>query len=163
MPSGGAITHSSAEAQAALRVNPDFELKGSGMKMGGGPKQFGIDAETVPEVLALPWLRPFYDEPEFVVRNIWRTYGGWWDGNPAHLLPPRQAALRRQARPPRRSRPRSVHAAAASPASAGRRRRLRSPSYCSNTVPIRMLKTRASAKRQYTWQRFTTERMWLDC
>jgi diaminopimelate decarboxylase len=36
----------------AVRVNPDFELKTSGMKMGGGPKQFGIDAETVPPVLA---------------------------------------------------------------------------------------------------------------
>ncbi len=32
----------------ALRVNPDFELKGSGMKMGGGAKQFGIDADKVP-------------------------------------------------------------------------------------------------------------------
>ncbi len=32
----------------AIRVNPDFELKGSGMKMGGGAKQFGIDAERVP-------------------------------------------------------------------------------------------------------------------
>lgn len=39
-------------ARIALRVNPDFELKGSGMRMSGGPKQFGIDAETVPEVLA---------------------------------------------------------------------------------------------------------------
>ncbi|WP_374487567.1 pyridoxal-dependent decarboxylase, exosortase A system-associated [Zoogloea sp.] len=39
-------------ARVAVRVNPDFELKGSGMKMGGGPKQFGIDAEAVPEVLA---------------------------------------------------------------------------------------------------------------
>jgi diaminopimelate decarboxylase len=39
-------------ARVAVRVNPDFELKGSGMKMGGGPKQFGIDAETVPEALA---------------------------------------------------------------------------------------------------------------
>jgi diaminopimelate decarboxylase len=35
----------------AVRVNPDFELKASGMKMGGGPKQFGIDAELVPAVL----------------------------------------------------------------------------------------------------------------
>lgn len=32
----------------AIRVNPDFDLKGSGMKMGGGAKQFGIDAERVP-------------------------------------------------------------------------------------------------------------------
>lgn len=38
-------------ARVAIRVNPDFELKGSGMKMGGGPKQFGIDAEDVPRVM----------------------------------------------------------------------------------------------------------------
>ncbi len=37
--------------QVAIRVNPDFELKHSGMKMSGGPKQFGIDAELVPGVL----------------------------------------------------------------------------------------------------------------
>jgi hypothetical protein len=35
-----------AGARVAVRVNPDFELKGSGMKMGGGPKQFGIDVEA---------------------------------------------------------------------------------------------------------------------
>ena len=39
-------------ARVAVRVNPDFELKGSGMKMGGGPKQFGIDVEQLPEVFA---------------------------------------------------------------------------------------------------------------
>jgi diaminopimelate decarboxylase len=39
-------------ARVAVRVNPDFELKGSGMKMGGGPKQFGIDVEQVPALLA---------------------------------------------------------------------------------------------------------------
>jgi len=37
--------------RVAVRVNPDFELKGSGMKMGGGPKQFGVDAEDVPDLL----------------------------------------------------------------------------------------------------------------
>ncbi len=35
-------------ARIAIRVNPDFELKGSGMKMGGGAKPFGLDAERVP-------------------------------------------------------------------------------------------------------------------
>ena len=34
----------------AIRVNPDFELKGSGMKMGGGAKPFGVDAERVPDL-----------------------------------------------------------------------------------------------------------------
>ncbi|MDO6385005.1 pyridoxal-dependent decarboxylase, exosortase A system-associated [Uliginosibacterium sp. 31-12] len=38
-------------ARVAVRVNPDFELKSSGMKMGGGPKPFGVDAENVPELL----------------------------------------------------------------------------------------------------------------
>jgi diaminopimelate decarboxylase len=38
--------------RVAVRVNPDFELKSSGMKMGGGPKQFGVDAERVPAMLA---------------------------------------------------------------------------------------------------------------
>ena len=37
--------------KTAIRVNPDYELKSSGMKMGGGPKQFGVDAERVPEML----------------------------------------------------------------------------------------------------------------
>lgn len=39
------------QPKVAVRVNPDFELKSSGMKMGGGSKQFGIDAECVPAVL----------------------------------------------------------------------------------------------------------------
>jgi diaminopimelate decarboxylase len=37
--------------QVAVRVNPDFEVKGSGMRMGGGPQQFGVDAEQVPALL----------------------------------------------------------------------------------------------------------------
>ena len=48
-----AISHElGLPARVAVRVNPDFELKGSGMKMGGGPKPFGVDAEQVPDVLA---------------------------------------------------------------------------------------------------------------
>lgn len=38
--------------KVAIRVNPDFELKSSGMKMSGGPKQFGVDAERVPSMLS---------------------------------------------------------------------------------------------------------------
>ena len=37
--------------RVAVRVNPDFELKASGMKMGGGPKPFGVDAEQTPALL----------------------------------------------------------------------------------------------------------------
>ncbi|MFZ9706999.1 MAG: alkyl sulfatase dimerization domain-containing protein [Ilumatobacteraceae bacterium] len=45
------------------------------------------------EVLAKPYLRPLYDEPEFVVRGIWRLYGGWWDGAASRLKPAPDAAL----------------------------------------------------------------------
>jgi len=44
-------------------------------------------------LLERPYLRPVYDEPEFIVRNVWRLYGGWFDGNPARLKPPTDAAL----------------------------------------------------------------------
>lgn len=35
----------------AVRVNPDFQVRGSGMRMGGGPAQFGVDAERVPALV----------------------------------------------------------------------------------------------------------------
>jgi diaminopimelate decarboxylase len=38
--------------RVAVRVNPDFLVKGSGMRLGGGPQQFGVDAEQVPKFLA---------------------------------------------------------------------------------------------------------------
>ena len=45
------------------------------------------------EVLAKPYLRAIYDEPEFIINNIWRLYGGWYDGNPSRLKPAPDAAL----------------------------------------------------------------------
>ena len=48
-----------------------------------------VDADT----LAKPYLRPLYDEPEFVIRNIWRLYGGWWDGAASRLKPARDVDL----------------------------------------------------------------------
>ena len=58
-------------------------------RMNAGQKLDAIlhEVEVAPEILERPWLRPTYDEPEFVVRNVWRMYGGWWDGNPANLKP----------------------------------------------------------------------------
>lgn len=38
--------------RVAIRVNPDFSVRGSGMRMGGGPQQFGVDAEAVPGLMA---------------------------------------------------------------------------------------------------------------
>jgi len=48
------------------------------------------------ELLARPYLSPVYDEPEFIVRNLYRLYGGWWDGNPAHLKPAREVEIARE-------------------------------------------------------------------
>jgi alkyl sulfatase BDS1-like metallo-beta-lactamase superfamily hydrolase len=45
------------------------------------------------DLIERPYLRPVYDEPEFIVRNIWRLYGGWYDGNPANLKPAPEAAI----------------------------------------------------------------------
>ena len=39
------------QPRVALRVNPDFQVKGSGMRMGGGPQQFGIDVEQIPGLM----------------------------------------------------------------------------------------------------------------
>jgi alkyl sulfatase BDS1-like metallo-beta-lactamase superfamily hydrolase len=45
------------------------------------------------ETLAIPYLRPFYDEPEFVVRGVWRQFGGWWDGAASRLKPAPDSAV----------------------------------------------------------------------
>jgi alkyl sulfatase BDS1-like metallo-beta-lactamase superfamily hydrolase len=56
-----------------------------------------IHRVSAPESLtSLPYLRPLYDEPEFVVRNIWRQFAGWYDGNPAHLKPAPDDQLARE-------------------------------------------------------------------
>ena len=48
------------------------------------------------ELMGKPYLRALYDEPEFVIHNIWRLYGGWYDGNPSRLKPAPDSALARE-------------------------------------------------------------------
>jgi alkyl sulfatase BDS1-like metallo-beta-lactamase superfamily hydrolase len=51
------------------------------MMNGGAKLDEIVHTVTVPdEILEKPYLRPLYDEPEFVVRGVWRQFGGWWDG-----------------------------------------------------------------------------------
>ena len=45
------------------------------------------EVELPDHLLAKPYLRPVYDHPQFIIRNIWRLYGGWHDGEPDNLLP----------------------------------------------------------------------------
>lgn len=47
-----------------------------------------VHSVEIPQrLLQKPYLRPIYDDPQFLVRNVWRLYGGWYDGEPDNLLP----------------------------------------------------------------------------
>jgi alkyl sulfatase BDS1-like metallo-beta-lactamase superfamily hydrolase len=63
------------------------------MNAGGQLEDALASVKAPPALLARPYLRPIYDEPEFIVRNVWRLYGGWWDGDPSRLKPARARAL----------------------------------------------------------------------
>lgn len=41
-------------------------------------------------------MKPVYDDPQFLVRNVWRLYGGWYDGEPDNLLPAPRAEQARE-------------------------------------------------------------------
>lgn len=60
----------------------------------GGTLDDAIHTVKVPAALAdRPYLRPTYDDPEFVVHNVWRLYGGWYEGDPSRLMPAPAKAL----------------------------------------------------------------------
>jgi glyoxylase-like metal-dependent hydrolase (beta-lactamase superfamily II) len=48
------------------------------------------------EMAGLSYLQPIYDRPEFIVRNLIRLHGGWWDGYASHLMPPAERELARE-------------------------------------------------------------------
>ena len=63
----------------------------------GVPLDRVLHEVDVPDHLRqLPYLRPVYDHPQFLVRNVWRRYGGWYDGEPDNLLPAPRAAQARE-------------------------------------------------------------------
>ena len=70
-------------------VGETIELMNQGATLDDTIHSVSVDQK----ILDMPWLKPAYDEPEFVVRNIWRQYGGWYDGNPAHLKPAKSEHL----------------------------------------------------------------------
>jgi len=93
LPIGGSerVQRVLGETAEALEHLVDSTLA---MMNSGAPLDEILHTVRVPaHLLERPWLRPVYDEPEFVVRNIWRFYGGWYDGNPARLKPPRDIEL----------------------------------------------------------------------
>ena len=63
----------------------------------GAPLDRVLHEVKMPEhLLAKPYLRPVYDHPQFILRNIWRLYGGWYDGEPDNLLPAPRAEQARE-------------------------------------------------------------------
>jgi glyoxylase-like metal-dependent hydrolase (beta-lactamase superfamily II) len=57
------------------------------MNRGKSLDQIIHQVEVPGHLLEKPYLRPVYDHPQFLVRNVWRRYGGWYDGEPDQLLP----------------------------------------------------------------------------
>jgi alkyl sulfatase BDS1-like metallo-beta-lactamase superfamily hydrolase len=93
LPIGGAdrismVLTTTADALDDL-VTRTLALMNEGARLDQIVQEVEVDEET----LLKPWLRPMYDEPEFIVRNIWRLYGGWWDMNPATLKPAPESAV----------------------------------------------------------------------
>jgi alkyl sulfatase BDS1-like metallo-beta-lactamase superfamily hydrolase len=67
------------------------------MMNAGAPLDEVIHTVKPPANLAeKPWLQAVYDEPEFIVRNIWRLEGGWYDGTPSNLKPATDAERGRE-------------------------------------------------------------------
>jgi alkyl sulfatase BDS1-like metallo-beta-lactamase superfamily hydrolase len=75
-----------------LRVIIDQVLER--INRGESPEQIFHAVEPDPELAKLPYLEARYDHPKFIVRNLLRLWGGWWNGNAADLLP---ATWQRQA------------------------------------------------------------------
>ena len=68
-----------------LRVIIDQVL--ARLNAGQTPEAIFHAVEADPELSQRPYLRARYDHPKFIVRNLLRRWGGWWNGNPADLLP----------------------------------------------------------------------------
>jgi glyoxylase-like metal-dependent hydrolase (beta-lactamase superfamily II) len=66
------------------------------MNRGERPANIARDVAPPAHLAGRPYLEPLYDRPEFIVQNLLRLHGGWWNGNPAELLPAREDARARE-------------------------------------------------------------------
>jgi glyoxylase-like metal-dependent hydrolase (beta-lactamase superfamily II) len=73
------------ETARYLRIIIDQVLKR--MNAGQMPEEIFHPVEPDAELATRPYLGAFYDHPKFIVRNLLRLWGGWWNGNAADLLP----------------------------------------------------------------------------
>ena len=101
VPGHGVPIFGADRVRAALEDTAEwleFLVRETLARMNAGMPLASIVAEVQPpaRLADRPYLQPVYDEPAFVVRNIWRLYGGWWDGVAAHLKPAGEAELGRE-------------------------------------------------------------------
>ena len=89
---GGDRVHQ-ALGDAAQLLESLFEQTLSMMNEGAKLNDILHSVKLPDALLARPYLRPTYDDPFFIVRNLWRLYGGWYDGNPATLKPAANAEV----------------------------------------------------------------------
>lgn len=92
LPGHGPPVYGAQRVRAACTDTAEFlealESRTLALMNEGHPLDTVLHEVTVPEHLAdRPYLQPIYDHPQFLVRNIWRNYGGWYDGEPDNLLP----------------------------------------------------------------------------
>ncbi len=66
------------------------------MNAGQTPEEIVNGVEPDPELSTRPFLQATYDHPKFIVHNLLRLWGGWWNGNAADLLPAPTAAQARE-------------------------------------------------------------------
>jgi alkyl sulfatase BDS1-like metallo-beta-lactamase superfamily hydrolase len=92
---GAAAVHRALDETASLLESLVDQVVAL-MNAGAPLEEIVARVKAPDELLARPYLAPIYDKPAFIVRNLYRLYGGWWDGNPAHLEPARPAALARE-------------------------------------------------------------------
>ena len=79
------ITKALETTSSFLRSIEDQTIKL--MNQGKSLNQVLHEVQIPNELMKLPWLTPIYDDPQFLIRMIWRRYGGWWDGEYDRLFP----------------------------------------------------------------------------
>ena len=97
---GGPIVDDPDLIQRMLRETADFldhivEQTLAALNDGSPPHVDIVHRVQLP-VSDSPWLQNVYDDAEFIIRNIIRYYGGWWNGRPSELKPPPRDALARE-------------------------------------------------------------------
>ncbi len=92
IPGHGMPIFGADRVQAALsdtaQLLETIEAQVLALMNAGAPLDRVLHEVQMPEdLLAKPYLQPVYDHPQFIIRNVWRLYGGWYDGEPDNLLP----------------------------------------------------------------------------